>query len=145
MKKNRTIFAKRETLNRDWYIVNAAEKVLGRLATKVATYLRGKHKPCFTPNVDCGDFIIITNADKVRFTGKKEKQKIYFTHSGYPHGQKLLNLEVMMAEDPAQVIRLAVAGMLPKNRLGRQMIKKLKIYCGAKHPHTEQKIKELEV
>jgi len=145
MKKNKTTYEKKETVERDWYIVDAAGQVLGRVATKVATYLRGKHKPTFTPHVDCGDFVVIINADKVRVTGKKDKQKTYFTHSGYPGGAKTFTWEKMMAKDPRKVVQLSVVGMLPKNRLGRQMIKKLKVYVGAEHPHQIKKIKKLEV
>lgn len=145
MKKNKTIFAKKEEMKRDWYVVDAADKVLGRISTKIATYLRGKHKPIFSPQVDCGDYVVIINADKVRVTGKKERQKLYFTHSGYPGGQKLLSFEKMMEKSPEKVILHAVAGMLPKNRLGRQILKKLKVYVGEKHPHQAQKLNKLEV
>jgi large subunit ribosomal protein L13 len=145
MKKNRTVFAKKENFKREWYVVDATGKPLGRLATKIATYLRGKHKTCFTSHVDCGDFVIVFNADKIKVSGKKELQKTYFTHSGYPHGAKTLNFEVMRERHPEKIIYLAVAGMLPKNRLGRQMIKKLKVYAAGSHPHKEQKIQELEV
>ena len=145
MKKNRTVFAKKEGFKRDWYVLDAGGQVLGRLATKVATYLRGKHKAIFSPQVDCGDFVVVINAARVRVTGKKDKQKTYFTHSGYPGGDKLLTFEKMMEKDPARVVTHAVAGMLPKNRLGRQLIKKLKVYTGAKHPHSTQKLLKLEV
>ncbi len=145
MKKNKTVFAKKEELKRDWYLVDAAGNVLGRMATKIATYLRGKHKPIFSPHIDCGDFVVVINAAKVRVTGKKEKQKLYFTHSGYPAGDKLLSFEKMMEKHPGKMIELAVAGMLPKNRLGRAIIKKLKIYSGAEHPYQSQKLKKLEV
>ncbi|MBU0671557.1 MAG: 50S ribosomal protein L13 [Candidatus Margulisbacteria bacterium] len=145
MKKNKTIFTRKEDVDRNWYQVDASGKILGRLATKVATYLRGKHKPIFSPQADCGDFIVVINADKVRVTGKKSKQKIYFTHSGYSGGKKLLTLEKMMEQKSDEVVRLAVSGMLPKNRLGRQIIKKLKVYSGAEHPHQAHKIQKLEV
>lgn len=143
MKKRKTVFTKSSEVKRQWYRVDAAGKVLGRLATKVAVYLRGKHKPCFTPQTDCGDFIVIVNADKVRVTGKKLKDKMYFTHSGYPGGDKMLSHEKMMENDPAKVIQLAVAGMLPHNRLGAQIIKKLKIMKGQSVQYS--KIQELEV
>jgi large subunit ribosomal protein L13 len=145
MKKNKTIFAKKENFKRDWYAVDASGKILGRMSTKIATYLRGKHKPIFSPQLDCGDFVVVTNAAKVRVTGKKDKQKTYFTHSGYPGGDKLITFEKMMERDPEKVVRHSVAGMLPKNRLGRQIIKKLKVYAGAEHPHRSQKIQKLEV
>lgn len=132
MKKRRTIFANDAMITRERYVVDAAGQVLGRLATKVAVYLRGKHKPLFTPQTDCGDFITVINADKVVVTGKKTKDKTYFTHSGYPGGDKLLNLEKMMALKPEQVIRLAVQGMLPHNRLGAKLLKKLTIISGEK-------------
>jgi large subunit ribosomal protein L13 len=145
MKKNRTVFAKKEGFKRDWYVVDASGKVLGRMSTKIATYLRGKHKPIFSPQADCGDFVVVINAAKLRVTGRKGEQKVYFTHSGYPGGDKLLSFDKMMEKDPGKVLRLAVAGMLPKNRLGRQIIKKLKIYPGNKHPHPAQKMQKLEV
>ena len=145
MKKNKTLFAKKEKIKRDWYLVDATQKVLGRMSTKIATYLRGKHKPIFSPHVDCGDYVVVINAANVRVTGRKEKQKIYFTHSGYPGGDKLLTFENMIERRPEKVIRLSVAGMLPKNRLGRQILKKLKVYSGAEHPHQERKLQKLEV
>lgn len=145
MKKNKTIFAKNETVKRDWYVVDAADKILGRVATRVATYLRGKHKPIYSPQADCGDFVVVINAEKVRVSGKKSKQKTYFTHSGYPGGAKTFTFEKMMEKNPEKVVRLSIAGMLPKNRLGRKMIKKLKIYPGAEHPHQVKNIQKLEV
>ncbi len=145
MKKNRTTFAKKETMKRDWYTVDASGKRLGRIATRIAACLRGKHKSIFTPHVDCGDFVVVVNAARVAVTGKKGLQKTYFTHSGYPAGDKTLTFAKMMEKSPEKVIRLSVAGMLPKNRLGRQMLKKLKIYAGAKHPHQVKNIKKLEV
>jgi large subunit ribosomal protein L13 len=145
MKKNRTVFAKDETVKRQWYVVDAADKILGRVATRVATYLRGKHKALYTPHVDCGDFVVVINAQKVRVSGKKNKQKTYFTHSGYPHGAKSFTFEKMMEKNPEKVVRLSVEGMLPKNRLGKKMIKKLKIYSGSNHPHQVKNIQKLEV
>ncbi|MDD5382168.1 MAG: 50S ribosomal protein L13, partial [Candidatus Margulisbacteria bacterium] len=134
-----------ESVKRDWYVIDAKDQILGRMATKIATYLRGKHKAIFAPHVDCGDFIVITNAEKIKVTGGKEKKKMYFSHSGYPGGDKLISYEKLMARDPAKLIRLAVSGMLPKNKLGRQIIKKLKIYTGDKHPHQAHKLQKLEV
>lgn len=145
MKKNKTVYAKKENFIRNWYLVDAKNKILGRLAQRLAVYLRGKHKEIYSPHVDCGDFMLVVNAGKIRVTGKKQKQKTYFTHSGYPAGDKLLSFETMMAKSPAKVLRLAVAGMLPKNRLGRAMIKKLKVYAGEVHPHQAQKLEKLEV
>ena len=130
MRRKKTFIAKSEGLSRQWFRVDASDKVLGRLATKVATYLRGKHKPIFTPHVDCGDFIVVINAEKIRVTGKKLKGKMYFTHSGYPAGDKLLSYEKVAASFPERIIRLAVRGMLPHNRLGDKMINKLKIIQG---------------
>jgi len=145
MKKNKTIYGRSETTKRDWYLVDATGIILGKMASKVAIYLRGKHKPIFTPHADCGDRVIIINAAKIRVTGKKAKQKMYFTHSGYPGGDKLTSFEKMMAKNPEKVVRLAVAGMLPKNSLGRKMIKKLSIHNGADHPHPKQNLQKLEV
>jgi large subunit ribosomal protein L13 len=145
MKKNKTVYAKKDSIKRKWYIVDASGKTLGRMAVKLATYLRGKHKPIFSPHVDCGDYVVVINAARVWVSGKKREQKTYFTHSGYPGGQKLLSFEEMIKRNPEKVIRLSVAGMLPKNRLGRQIIKKLKIYAGDMHPHKAQKTQKLEV
>lgn len=145
MKKNKTLYPKKEEIKRDWYIVDASGKTLGRMATRVATYLRGKHKPIFSPHVDCGDYVVVINAARIWVSGKKQKQKIYFTHSDYPSGHKLLSFEEMIKRAPEKVIRLSVAGMLPKNRLGRQMLKKLKVYAGDRHPHQAQKLQKLEV
>ncbi|MFH1826341.1 MAG: 50S ribosomal protein L13 [bacterium] len=145
MKKNKTIYARKETATHDWFIIDAAGKPLGKVATRAAVYLRGKHKAIFTPHVDTGDFIIVINAGKVRVSGKKDEQKTYFTHSGYPGGMKLLPFKDMIKRDPIKVIQLAVTGMLPKNRLGRQIIKKLKVYAGSEHPHNPKNIKKLEV
>jgi large subunit ribosomal protein L13 len=145
MKKNRTVYVPKEKIKREWFVIDAADQVLGRLATKVATYLRGKHKAVFSPQVDCGDFIVVINAEKVRVTGLKATQKTYFTHSGYPGGDKTISFEKLMEDRPTQAIRLAVVGMLPKNRLGRQVIGKLKIYAGSEYPQSKLKIKKLEV
>jgi large subunit ribosomal protein L13 len=143
MKKRRTPFIASHQVKRQRYLVDAAGQVLGRLATKVAVTLRGKHKPIFTPQSDCGDFIVIVNADKIKVTGKKLKGKMYFTHSGYPGGDKMISLEKMLATRPEKVIRLAIAGMLPHNRLGAQLIKKLSIYKG--QPAQLNKLQKLEV
>ena len=143
MKRDKTVFARSEGLKRDWYLVDAAGCVLGRLATRVAAYLRGKHKPIFTPQTDCGDFIVVVNAEKVRVTGKKFKDKMYFTHSGYPAGDKMLSFEKMITGQPEKVVRLAIEGMLPHNRLGAKMIRKLKVYKG--EPKEYNKIRKLEV
>src|SRR5512135_1177209 len=134
----KTQFAKKGDFDRKWYVVDAKDAVLGRLAVKVATYLRGKNKPVFTPNVDTGDFIIVINAGKVRLTGNKQTDKIYYHHSGYIGGIKAKSAKDVLDESPEKIIEQAVWGMLPKNRLGRTMIKKLKVYRGAEHPHKAQ-------
>jgi large subunit ribosomal protein L13 len=134
-----TRFIKTEDADRKWFVVDANDQVLGRLAAQVAQVIRGKKKPIFTPNMDTGDFVIIVNADKIRMTGKRESQKTYFSHSGYPGGLKNVSYSDMKTKKPEFVIQHAVKGMLPKNRLGRQLIKKLKIYAGENHPHAAQK------
>jgi large subunit ribosomal protein L13 len=141
----RTYTAKPHEINREWYVVDASGQTLGRLATRIATVLRGKHKPIYTPHVDCGDFVIVINADKVHVTGRKLDQKFYYRHSGYPSGLKQISLRDQLDRHPDRVIRLAVRGMLPKNRLGRQMIKKLKIYAAPDHPHQAQQPKPFEL
>lgn len=140
----RTYTAKPHEIKRDWYVVDASGQTLGRLATRIATVLRGKHKPIYTPHVDCGDFVIVVNADKVHVTGRKREQKFYYRHSGYPGGLKQISLRDQLERHPDRVIRFAVRGMLPKNRLGRQMIKKLKIYATPDHPHQAQQPKAFE-
>ena len=130
--------AKANEVERKWYVIDAEGKVLGRLASEIASVLRGKRKPIFTPHVDCGDFVIVINADKVVLTGDKLNQKIHAYHTGYPGGRKEVVYAEMMAKRPEKVIELAVKGMLPKSRLGKQMIKKLKVYAGAEHPHAAQ-------
>ena len=135
----RTQFAKKNEVERKWYVFDARDVVLGRLATKVAIYLRGKNKPVFTPNVDTGDFVIVVNAGKVRLTGNKLDDKVYYHHSGYIGGIKAANARERLSSDPEGVIMDAVWGMLPKNRLGRAMLKKLKVYRGTEHPHAAQK------
>jgi len=134
----KTQFAKKGEIERRWYVVDAKDAVLGRLATKIATYLRGKNKPVFTPNVDTGDFIIVINADKIRLTGRKLDNKIYYHHTGYIGGIKAQTAKSMMDKTPEKIIEKAVWGMLPKNTLGKQMLKKLKVYKGAEHPHKAQ-------
>jgi large subunit ribosomal protein L13 len=141
----KTYQVKKEELEYKWYLVNAEGKVLGRLATELAKILRGKNKPAFTPHVDTGDFVIVVNAGKVLLTGKKMKDKIYYRYTGYPGGIKEMNAEKLLAKKPAEMIRMAVKGMLPKNSLGRQMLRKLKIYAGPNHPHEAQKPVSLEV
>ena len=135
----RTLFAKKEDIQRKWYLVDAKNAVLGRLAVKIADHLRGKNKPLFTPNADTGDFIIVINADKVKLTGRKLDDKIYYSHSGYPGGIKSETAKDRMKRQPERIITDAVWGMLPKGRLGRAMIKKLKVYRGGEHPHEAQK------
>ncbi|MGI6737202.1 MAG: 50S ribosomal protein L13 [Anaerovoracaceae bacterium] len=127
-----------------WYVVDAEGKTLGRLASQVAAVLRGKNKPIYTPHVDCGDYVIVVNADKVAVTGKKKKDKIYKRHSGYPGGLREMNFEQMMEKHPTEVVRHAVKGMMPKGRLGRQMFKKLRVYAGPEHSHAAQKPEKLE-
>ena len=126
-------------LQRKWYVVDASELPLGRAASRIAMVLRGKHRPTFTPHVDTGDFVIVVNADKVQLTGRKLEQKRYFRHSGWPGGQRERTAKQMLATKPAEVVRHAVKGMLPKGRLGRRMIRKLKVYAGPEHPHQAQK------
>lgn len=140
-----TRFIKTEDADRKWYVVDAQDQVLGRLAVKIARVIRGKHKPIFTPNMDTGDFVIVLNADKIKMTGKRELQKTYFSHSGYPGGAKTRSFREMIEKKPEFVIENAVKGMLPKNRLGKQLIKKLKVYTGDNHPHTAQKPEVLSV
>jgi len=135
----KTYQAKKEELDYQWYLVNAEGKVLGRLAAELVKILKGKNKPTYTPHLDTGDFVIVVNAEKVALTGKKMKDKIYYHHTGYPGGIKETNAEKLLAKKPTEMIRIAVKGMLPKNSLGRQMIRKLKIYAGANHPHEPQK------
>lgn len=138
-----TKFIKPEDADRKWFIVDAQNQVLGRLATRVASVIRGKYKPVFTPNMDTGDFVVVINAEKVKVTGKRETLKQYIRHSGYPGGQKVTSLQEMLVKKPEFVIQNAVKGMLPKNRLGRVLIKKLKVYAGDKHPHAAQQPKTL--
>lgn len=140
MKQERiTRFIKTEDANHKWFIVDAKDQVLGRLAAKVAHVIRGKHKAIFTPNMDTGDFVVVINADKIMMTGKRESQKTYFTHSMYPGGAKTRSYTEMMAKKPEFAVETAVRGMLPKTKLGKKLIKKLKIYAGESHPHSAQK------
>jgi len=132
-------------VERSWYVVDASGRTLGRLATRLAEVLRGKHKPEFTPHIDTGDFIIVVNADKVVLTGKKLDGKMYYRHSGYPGGLRATPARIMLRRWPERVVERAVRGMLPHNRLGRQLIKKLKVYRGPNHPHTAQKPVPLEI
>ncbi|MFB0505229.1 MAG: 50S ribosomal protein L13 [Thermodesulfobacteriota bacterium] len=141
----RTFMAKKEDFQRNWYLVDAENKVLGRLASELAKILRGKNNPAFTPHVDTGDYVVVINADKVNLTGKKWKEKVYYRHSGYPGGIKSITADNLKAKRPEDLIRLAVKGMLPKNRLGRKLFKKLKVYAGAEHPHQAQQPKQIEI
>ncbi|MBI5100806.1 MAG: 50S ribosomal protein L13 [Nitrospirae bacterium] len=134
----KTQFAKKSDIVQKWYVVDAKDAVLGRLAVKIATYIRGKNKPIFTPNVDTGDFVIVVNADKIRLTGNKMDDKVYYHHTGYIGGIKGQTARELNESKPAAIIEKAVWGMLPKNRLGRAMIKKLKVYAGPEHPHQAQ-------
>ena len=136
---------KKEEVKRDWFVIDAEGKPLGRVATLAATYLRGKHKPTYTPHIDCGDNIIIINADKVVLTGNKENTKIYYNHSMYPGGLRERTAKVMKERYPVEMVERAVKGMLPHNRLGRQMYKKLFVYTGSEHKHAAQQPKALEL
>lgn len=135
---NKTYTAKKEDIKRKWYLIDAKDKILGRLAVKVAVLLRGKHKPIFTPHIDTGDGVIVINAAKLRVTGRKMQQKIYRRYSGYPGGLREVNLETLLAKSPATVVQLAVRRMLPAGPLARDILKKLKVYAGDKHPHAAQ-------
>jgi len=141
----KTYFATNENVEHNWYVVDATDKVLGRLASQIAKYLRGKHKPEFTPHADAGDYIIVTNAARIKVTGKKRQDKVYYNHSGFPGGMKEQTFNKLQAKDPAKIIEIAVKGMLPKNPLGRAMLGKLKIYAGAEHPHTAQQPTEINL
>lgn len=141
----KTYSVKKGEITREWFVVDAEGKTLGRLASEIAKILKGKHKPIYTPHLDVGDYVIVINADKVRVTGKKLQQKIYYRHSGYPGGLKSMPLAEMLRRHPTRVLELAVRGMLPKNRLGRAMIKKLKVYASPTHPHQAQRPKKLEL
>ena len=141
----KTYSAKPAEVNRAWHVIDAEGLVVGRLASRIASVLRGKHKPQYTPHVDTGDFVIVINADKVRFTGSKEVQKEYFSHTGYPGGVKLRTPKEMRVKKPTFIVQNAVKGMLPKGPLGRQMLRKLKVYAGPSHPHQAQLPQELSL
>jgi len=141
----KTYTARAEDIEREWFLVDAEGKTLGRLASEIAKVLRGKHKPIYTPHLDCGDYVIVVNADKVRVTGQKLDQKMYYRHSGYPGGIKSINLRDQLQKHPQRVLEAAVRGMLPKNPLGRKMFGKLKVYAGDSHPHQAQQPKVLEL
>ena len=141
----KTYMPKASDVERNWYLVDAEGQVLGRLATGIATILRGKNKPEFTPHMDMGDFVVVVNADKVVLTGKKEQQKIYYRHTGYPSGLRKVPYERMMAKHPERVLESAVRGMLPKNSLGRAMFRKLKVYAGPNHNNQAQKPVKIEL
>ena len=141
----KTYSAKAETVERDWFLIDADGKTLGRLATEIARRLRGKHKAVYTPHVDTGDYIVVINAEKVKVTGNKAKDKMYYNHSGYMGGLKQINFEDLIQKAPERVIEAAVKGMLPKNPLGRAMYRKLKVYAGANHKHTAQQPQVLEI
>lgn len=141
----KTQVAKKNEVSREWYVVDVENKVLGRVATQIANVLRGKNKPTFTPSVDTGDFVIVLNAEKIALTGKKLTDKVYYRHSEYPGGLKSISAGKLIEKDAEQVIRKAVKGMLPKNKLSRHMINKLKVYTGPTHPHKAQQPKPLDV
>jgi large subunit ribosomal protein L13 len=140
-----TFMAKKSDVKRDWYVIDAEGQTLGRLASKVATVLRGKHKAIYTPHVDCGDYVIVINAEKVKLTGNKLDQKMYYNHSGYPGGLRERNAKVMIEKYPEEMVERAIKGMLPHGRLGRQMYKKLFVYKGSEHKHQAQQPKELKM
>ena len=141
----KTFTPKPEDVQRKWWVVDAEGKVLGRLASEIATVLRGKRKPIYSPHLDTGDFVVVINADKIRLTGNKEETKQYFRHTGYMGGEKFIPFKDMLAQHPERVIELAVKGMLPKNNLGRLMRRKLKVYAGPNHPHEAQQPQPLEI
>ena len=141
----KTFVAKPETVQRDWFVVDADGKTLGRLATEIASRLRGKHKPEYTPHVDTGDYIVVVNAEKVAVTGNKAKGKIYYSHTGFPGGIKEISFEKLIAKKPEMVLEKAVKGMLPRGPLGRQMFRKLKVYAGPEHNHAAQQPQVLDI
>lgn len=140
----KSFIAKPHEVERKWYVVDAEGKTLGRVASQVATVLRGKNKPTFTPHIDCGDYVIVINAEKVEVTGKKRKEKVYKHHTGYPGGLRETTFDKLIEKKPEEIIRHAVKGMMPKGKLGRQMYKKLKVYAGPEHGHAAQKPEKLE-
>ena len=141
----RTLSAKPESVKREWFVVDAAGKTLGRLSTEIASRLRGKHKPEYTPHVDTGDYIVVINCEKVRVTGNKAKDKMYYSHTGYMGGIKSISFEKLIDKAPERVLQTSVKGMLPKGPLGRAMFKKLKVYAGTDHPHTAQQPQVLDI
>ena len=141
----KTYSANKETVKRNWYVVDASDKVLGRMATEIANRLRGKHKAEYTPHVDTGDYIVVVNAEKVKVTGNKARDKIYYHYTGYPGGIKSITFEKLQDKAPEKVIEVAVKGMMPKNKLSRAMLSKLKVYAGNDHPHAAQQPQALEI
>ena len=141
----KTFIAKKEDVQRDWYVIDATDKVLGRMASRIAMILQGKTKPIYTPHVDTGDFVIVTNAEKIKLTGNKMNEKVYYTHSGYPGGFKEHPIKKWMEKHPDRIVNLAVKRMLPKTKLGSAMLKKLKVYAGPDHSHEAQQPKTLEI
>ena len=141
----KTFMAKEQEVDKKWYLVDAQDKILGRLATQIAVRLRGKHKPIFTPHADTGDFVVVVNAEKVRLTGNKWDQKIYYRHTGYLGGLKQISAKKLLEKKPEEILRFAVKRMLPKNSLGRRQLKKLKIYAGPEHPHQAQQLQNMEI
>ncbi len=141
----KTFIAKKEDVQRDWYVIDATDKVLGRMASRIAMILQGKTKPIYTPHVDTGDFVVVTNAEKIKLTGNKMNEKVYYSHSGYPGGFKEIPIKKWMDKHPDRVVNMAVKRMLPKTKLGRAMLKKLKVYAGQDHSHEAQQPKTLEI
>ncbi len=141
----KTISATAEGVTKEWYVIDATNEVLGRLASQIAKILRGKNKPCYTPHADCGDYVIVINADKVKLTGKKMTDKVYVRHTGYPGGQRFATPADYLAKKPTFVIEKAVKGMLPKTRLGEHILKNLKVYAGEEHPHAAQSPKAIKL
>lgn len=141
----KTYTPKESEIQRDWYIVDAEDAILGRVSSQIASILRGKHKPQFTPHLDAGDFVIVINAEKVRVTGAKEQQKLYYRHSRYPGGLRSMTFQEMIDRHPERAIQTAVRGMMPKNALGKRMLKKLRVFVGPEHPHSAQQPKPLDI
>ena len=140
----KTISANKATVQKAWFVVDAENQILGRVCSEIAKIIRGKHKPSFTPHVDCGDQVIVINADKIRLTGKKMTDKVYIRHTGYPGGQRFATPREVLAKNPRGVVESAVKGMLPKNRLGRELFHNLFVYAGSEHPHAAQQPKEIK-
>ena len=140
----KTLSIKKDEIKRDWYIVDASNQNLGRLASNIAQIIRGKHKPFYTPNLDMGDFVVVINAEKITLSGNKKNQKEYWRHTGYPGGQKVVDFKTMQEKYPERIVSSAVKGMLPHNRLGRKLFNHLKVYAGSSHPHASQQPKKLE-